>query len=90
MLSRTALLFVLQAVIVISLLNNVTAFSFGGFNLNFGAKTTVIPVEASKEFLSLNGVQIQSVSTGAFTDCGKLLNVKSKGPTLLVVSRLFR
>lgn len=63
------------------------SLNIGGFKLNFGGPKVASP-EASKEFLSLQGVQVQSVTTGAFVDCDQLLNSKSKGSTLLVVNKL--
>jgi hypothetical protein len=60
------------------------ALNIGGFKLNFGVpkSPTALP---SKEFLALKGFQVQSVSTGAFSDSSEILNSKSSGPTLLVV-----
>ena len=71
---------------VLLLLENVHSLAFGGFNLNFmSPKPKVSDVEACKEFLSLKGVQVQSVSTGTFVDCEKILQFKSKAPTLFLV-----
>ena len=48
--------------------------------------TKVTLPQASKEFLSLQGVQVQSVSTGALADCEQLLKSKSNGSTLFLVN----
>ena len=66
------------------ILSIASALNIGGFKLNFGAPKAP-PVQPSKEFLSLKGIQVQSVSTGAFSDSSELLKSKSRGPTLIVV-----
>lgn len=44
---------------------------------------------ASQEYASLQGIEVQSVTTGEFNDCSKILKSKLKGPTLLVVNEEF-
>lgn len=71
-------------VLVAIILGITNALNIGGYELNFGVPKSS-PAPPSKEFLSLNGFQVQSVSTGAFMDSGEILKSKSSGPTLLVV-----
>ena len=83
--SITACHILLLAAIVMLQSEGVKSLNIGGFNINFGGPKVTLP-QASKEFLSLQGVQVQSVSTGALVDCEQLLKSKSKGSTLFVVN----
>jgi hypothetical protein len=71
-------------VFVVLILGMTNALNIGGFKLNFGVPKSP-PALPSKEFLSLKGFQVQSVSTGAFSDSSAILKSKSSEPTLLVV-----
>ena len=84
-LSMTACHIFLLAAIAMLQLEGVKSLNIGGFNINLGGPKVTLP-QASKEFLSLQGIQVQSVSNGALVDCNELLKSKSKGSTLFVVN----